>query len=231
MQRQSRGAGDQAIRNVWRIALALLDDAFEGAPPLNAIPLFRPIDRLAVSSIRRMVARNFNAPLARGVGRYFDALGAICLSRPDARYEGEVAMLWNMAADPEETGRCEMVIRDGGSPWEIDPRPMVKAAVLDLIGGVDPSVISARFHNTLAETTVEVVRAANIDGLPVVLSGGCFQNTRLTESILAGLPGAVLNHDIPPGDGGLALGQAVIADAIHRQAATVRQSDAELTCA
>jgi hydrogenase maturation protein HypF len=223
--------GDQAIRNVWRIALALLDDAFEGAPPLNAIPLFRPIDRLAVSSIRRMVARNFNAPLARGVGRYFDALGAICLSRPDARYEGEVAMLWNMAADPAETGRYEVVVRDGVSPWEIDPRPMVKAAVLDLIGGVDPSIISARFHNTLAETTVEVVRAANLDGLPVVLSGGCFQNTRLTESILAGLPGAFLNHDIPPGDGGLALGQAVIADAIHRQAATVRQSDAELTCA
>jgi hydrogenase maturation protein HypF len=222
--------GDQAIRNVWRIALALLDEAFEGAPPLNAIPLFRPVDRLAVASIRRMIARNFNAPLARGVGRLFDALGAIVLTRPDSRYEGEVAMLWNLAADPNEHGRYEMVIRDGVAPWEIDPRPMVKAAVLDFIGGVDPATISAKFHNSIADVTIEVVRAANPDNLPVVLSGGCFQNARLAESVLAGLPGAVMNHLIPPGDGGLALGQAIVADAIHRRPA-VNNEERELTCA
>jgi len=221
--------GDQAIRNVWRIALALLDESFEGAPPLNAIPLFRPIDRLAVTSIRRMIARNFNSPLARGVGRVFDALGAICLTRPDARYEGEVAMLWNLAADPNERGRYEIVIRDGVTPWEIDPRPMIKAAVLDFIAGADPATISAKFHNSLADVTIEVARAANPDGLPVVLSGGCFQNVRLAESVLAGLPGAVMNHTIPPGDGGLALGQALIADALHRQTSIIT-SEPELTC-
>ncbi|MGZ5440881.1 MAG: carbamoyltransferase HypF [Thermoanaerobaculia bacterium] len=208
--------GDQAIRNVWRIALALLDDAFEGAPPLNAIPLFRPIDRLAVSSIRRMIERNFNSPQAHGVGRYFDAFGAICLSKPDARYEGEVALLWNMAADANEQGRYEVVVREGTSPWEIDPRPMVKAAVLDLIGGVDPSIISARFHNTLAEVTIEIARAASeMNGnAQVVLTGGCFQNARLAEHVLRGIPGALMNHDIPPGDGGLALGQALVANAV-----------------
>ena len=222
--------GDQAIRNVWRIALAALDEAFEGAPPLNAIPLFRPIDRLAIASIRRMIERNFNAPRARGVGRLFDALGAICLTRPEARYEGEVAMLWNLAADPNEHGRYEIVIRDGVTPWEIDPRPMIKAAVLDLLGGVDPATISAKFHNSLADVTVEVVRAANPDRLPVVLSGGCFQNARLADSVLAGLPGAVMNHTIPPGDGGLALGQVLVADAIHRQTTTNIEQQV-LTCA
>ncbi len=224
--------GDQAIRNVWRIALAVLDDAFEGAPPLNAIPLFRPIDRLAVQSIRRMVARNFNTPLARGVGRLFDALGAICLTRPDARYEGEVAMMWNLAADPHETGRYEIVIREGVSPWEIDPRPMIKQATLDFIGGVDPSTISARFHNTLADVTIEVARAAG--DYPIVLTGGCFQNKRLAESVLSGLPNAVMNHTIPPGDGGLALGQALIALATtHHEPTTNNQQPerSELTCA
>jgi len=225
--------GDQAIRNVWRIALVLLDDAFEGQPPLHAIQLFRPIDRLAVASIRRMIERDFNSPAAHGVGRYFDALGAIGLAKPDARYEGEVALLWNLAADPNERGRYSVVVREGAAPWEIDPRPMVKAAVLDLIGGVDPSIVSARFHNTLAEVTIEVVRAAseaNGDA-PVVLTGGCFQNARLAEQVLRGIPGAVMNHQIPPGDGGLALGQAVIANAISRsrQPSTANRQP-ELTC-
>ena len=223
--------GDQAIRNVWRIALAMLDDAFEGTPPLNAIPLFRPIDRLAVQSIRRMIARNFNAPLARGVGRLFDVLGAICLTRPDARYEGEVAMLWNLAADPHETGRYEVVIREGVSPWEIDPRPMIKQATLDFIGGADPATISAKFHNTLADVTIEIARAAG--DLPIVLTGGCFQNKRLAESVLHGLPNALMNHAIPPGDGGLALGQALIAATPHQQPTTNNQQreQSELTCA
>ncbi|MGZ8711255.1 MAG: carbamoyltransferase HypF, partial [Thermoanaerobaculia bacterium] len=147
--------GDQAIRQVWRIALAALDDAFDGEPPLNALTLFSETPRRAIDSIRRMISRNFNAPLARGVGRYFDALGAIGLSMPLARYEGEVAFLWNMAADSSERGRYPMVVRDGVHPWEIDARPMIKAAVLDLIGGVSPAVVSARFHHTIADATVE----------------------------------------------------------------------------
>jgi len=83
--------GDQAIRQVWRIALALLDEAFDGAPPLHALPLFDAIPRGGIDAVRRMIATRVNAPLARGVGRLFDALGAIALAMPDARYEGEVA--------------------------------------------------------------------------------------------------------------------------------------------
>lgn len=227
--------GDQAIRQVWRIALALLDDAFEGAPPLNALPLFRPIERRAVDAIRRMIGRNFNSPLGRGVGRYFDALGSIVLARPDARYEGEVALLWNLAADPNERGRYEVVVRDGVTPWEIDPRPMVKAAVYDLLDGRQAETISARFHNTLADVTIEVARAASqANGeLPVVLSGGCFQNARLAESVIAGLRGSTrvfMNHEIPPGDGGLALGQALVADALTRNNVPLVQEEEIASC-
>src|SRR6185436_17606222 len=114
--------GDQAIRQVWRIALALLDDAFEGAPPLHRIPLFRDMNRRAIEAIRRMIAHGVNSPLARGIGRYFDAFGAIGLGIADARYEGEVAFRWNMAADPDARGLYESVVRDGADPWEIDLR-------------------------------------------------------------------------------------------------------------
>jgi hydrogenase maturation protein HypF len=208
--------GDQAIRQVWRIALAMLDEAFEGEPPLHALPLFRELPRRAIESIRRMIDRKFNAPLARGVGRLFDALGAVGLSMSVARYEGEVAFLWNMAADPSERGRYPVVIRDGVQPWEIDPRPMVKAAIEDLIEGRSPGIVSAKFHNTLAAVSIEVARAARaaFGDLPVVLSGGCFQNARLTESIVRDVPHLYRHRELPPGEGGVALGPADIANAI-----------------
>ena len=210
--------GDQAIRQVWRIALALLDEAFDGAPPLHALPLFRPIPRRGIESVRRMISTRLNAPLARGVGRYFDALGAIALSMPDARYEGEVAFQWNMIADPSERGRYPVVIHDGATPWEVDFRPVMKAAVEDLIAGRHPATVSARFHNTLIDVTVELARAALAlrGDMPVVLSGGCFQNARLAEGVVSALrPTArvYMNHDVPPGDGGIAIGQAVVANA------------------
>ena len=212
--------GDQAIRHVWRIALALLDEAFEGAPPLDALPLFRTTPPLAIESVRQMIDKRINAPRARGLGRYFDALGAIGLGMPDARYEGEVAFLWNMAADPKERGRYPVVIREGSQPWTVDLRPLVRAAVNDLLSGRTAATVSARFHNTISEVTIELARTALAarGEMPVVLSGGCFQNALLTESILRGLAGTnrvFMNRDIPPGDGGLSLGQVIVANALH----------------
>jgi hydrogenase maturation protein HypF len=211
--------GEQAIRQPWRIALALLDDAFDGEPPLHALPLFRPMHHRAIDAIRRMVKRGLNAVPARGVGRYFDAFGAFTLAHPDARYEGEVAFLWNMVADPAEEGEYPYDLarhpaQDDGV-IEIDLRPAVRGAVDDILRGVSPAVISARFHNTIAAATVDVVRTAlQVKGdMPVVLGGGCFQNARLAESIINGLPRVFMNRQIPPGDGGIALGQAFVANA------------------
>jgi len=89
---------------------------------------------------------------------------------------------------------------------------------------VPASSISARFHNTIVAATTDVVRkATGIYGpLPVVLTGGCFQNPRLSESLAAALrthSTVHLHHEVPSGDGGLALGQAVVAAAVARQLA------------
>src|ERR1043165_1399654 len=227
--------GDQAIRQVWRIALALLDEAFDGAPPLHALELFRAIPSRGIDAVRRTIASRVNAPLARGVGRYFDALGAIALAMPDARYEGEVAFQWNMAAEASERGRYEVVIHDGVTPWEVDFRSVIKAAVEDLLDGRAPSIVSARFHNTLVDVTAELARAALAlrGDMPVVLSGGCFQNARLAEGVIGALrPSArvFMNHDVPPGDGGIALGQAVIANAFVECGGRAAAVDQELVC-
>jgi hydrogenase maturation protein HypF len=189
----------------------------------------------AIATVRRMIQRGFNTTPARGVGRYFDGFGALVLGLDHAQYEGEVAFRWNMVADPAERGRYPVVIRDGIAPWEIDPLPMVRAAVADLVAGRSASTISARFHNTIAAATVEVVSAALVDrgAMPVVLSGGCFQNARLAESVIDGIRPTArvsMNREVPAGDGGIALGQAFIANARlrawRRDAATPAGEDA-----
>jgi hydrogenase maturation protein HypF len=211
---------DRAIREVWRIALALLDDAFDGEPPLDALRLFAGIPAKHRGIVRQMIGSGLHSPLAHGAGRYFDALGAIGLGRPVSRYEGQVALMWNMAADPAERSSYPYALLDG-SPMQIDLRPLVRAAVEDLVAGEGAPRVSGRFHNGLAAATADAVRtvALRAGRLPVVLTGGCFQNALLTESLIGRLGGDFdvrLHGHVPPGDGGIALGQAVVADARSR---------------
>jgi len=212
--------GDRAIRHVWRIALALLDQAFDGDPPLDRLPVFARIDRREIEQVRRMIATNFNAPAAHGVGRFFDAFGAIALGRIEARYEGQVAVEFAGAADAREDRPYAFDI-ERGAVLAVDLRPAVRAAVADILGGSSAATVSGRFHATLVTAGVEMVRAAaqRAGRLPVVLSGGCFQNALLVERLRHALAPRfkVFSHErVPPGDGGIALGQVVIADAMVR---------------
>ena len=213
---------DTAIRHPWRIALALIDDAFDGNAPLDAFPLFSTLPAGDVNVVRQMIAARFRSPLARGVGRYFDGIGALVLGRRDARYEGQVALAWNVIADSAEDRRYDFDLDRSQSPWTLDLRPMVRQVVHDAMRGEAAAVISARFHNTIAAATGAIVRAAAaVHGtLPVVLTGGCFQNERLAERVAGELAGEFdvhLHERVPPGDGGIALGQAVVAGAIARR--------------
>jgi hydrogenase maturation protein HypF len=210
--------GDEAIRQVWRIALAVLDDAFDGRPPLERLRLFDALPARDVAVVRRMLQTGVRSPLAHGAGRYFDALGALGLGRPRASYEGQVALEWNLAAcdDAVRAYPFELALVNG--LVEADLRPLVRAAVADIAAGVARDRVSAAFHETLADVGAALVRgvAGGRDRLAVVLSGGCFQNARLAEGVrrrLAGEFEVFLHGEVPPGDGGIALGQALVADA------------------
>ncbi len=214
--------GDAAIRHPWRIALALLEDAFDGEPPLDAFPLFAALPRQDVAVVRQMIASRFRAPLAHGVGRYFDGIASLVLGRADSRHEGQIALEWNVAADPAEDRRYGVEVDRTQVPWTLDLRPMVREIAQEMIAGVPAPLISARFHNTLAAATTDLVcgAAAAHGKLPVVLSGGCFQNPRLAESVARRLSSQFTVHlhsRVPPGDGGIALGQAVVAGTIARR--------------
>jgi hydrogenase maturation protein HypF len=212
---------DEAIRQVWRIALAALDDAFDGAPPLDRLRLFDAVPARDLAVVRQMAAKGLRSPLAHGAGRYFDALGALGLGRPRATYEGQVALEWNLAAEEAETGSYPFALGEEGGLVGADLRPLVRAAVFDLLSGVRPGRVSARFHEGMADVAAALVRraAAAHGRLPVVLTGGCFQNARLAEGVRRRLEGDFdvrLHGEVPPGDGGIALGQALVADAVAR---------------
>ncbi len=220
--------GDRATREVWRLALAVLEEAFEGEPPLDGLALFRAVDAQRLDAVRQLLAADLCCPRAHGVGRLFDAVGALVLERPEAGYPGEIAMaleghaIGSHAADRGGPGGYPFALARDAVPWQIDWRPSVRALVRELRRGVPSSTVAHRFHVTLVEAACHTLRAARAERspAPVALSGGCFQNRLLVEGLLDRLAGqtrVLRPRNLPPGDGGLALGQALVADAMLRQ--------------
>jgi hydrogenase maturation protein HypF len=185
--------GEAAIREGWRSAASLL---WETA---GAEALANPV-------ITRMLERGINSPTTTSVGRLFDAVSAIAGVARESRFEGQAAMLLERAIGDLDTAESYPFT---GGDWA----PLVDAVRRDAAAGVPRNLIAARFHNALAGWIVEVaVMAALRD---VVLSGGVFQNAYLVERTAARLEERgfrVHTHQrVPPNDGGIALGQAVLA--------------------
>ncbi len=210
--------GDRAIREPWRVALALVVDAFEGEPLANLRRLFPAVAEREFAVAFQLLAGHMAMPFAHGVGRYFDAFGALFLERTRASFEGQVALEWNQAADPGLTRTFAFQIDEKPGCLVVDLRPALREALADRRAGEPVGAIAAAFHNTLAEATATVVRRViEQEGrLPIVASGGCLQNARLAEGVRAALAPeheVFLHEHVPPGDGGIALGQAIVAAA------------------
>ncbi len=222
--------GDRAVKEVWRMALAWLQQAdFAWEPDLPPVQLASPA---AVSVVARMLDpanRNLlNTPLTSSMGRLFDAAAALAGVRQVATYEAQAAMEFEALCDPDETGSYPFALDDGAAvpgasvpgadvPGAIDPAPLFAALVADLRAGISRPKIAARFHNGVARMVVDVCREiGNSTGLrQVVLSGGVWQNRALLMRALPALQKAgfdVYTHRlVPPNDGGVALGQVAVA--------------------
>jgi hydrogenase maturation protein HypF len=194
-------------------------DAFDGDLPDAVHAMCAGVQEPAFDNVVKLLRCKAPAPRARGVGRYFDAFAALFLGRIRAPLEGQLALEWNQAAAPAVRRKYRFALTRGEEYVEIDLRETVRDALRDRARGASIAAIAAAFHNTLAAATVAAVRqAANQYGhFPVVASGGCFQNARLAESVRDGLApefAVWLHEQVPPGDGGIALGQVVAADAL-----------------
>jgi hydrogenase maturation protein HypF len=162
-----------------------------------------------------------SAPLTSSAGRLFDAVAAILGVRDEISYEGQAAIELEQLADPAEPGAYRAGIQ-AGDPFQASGADLVGAAVADLLAGVARELIAARFHHGLAALIEDgCVLLRERHGLTTVaLSGGVFQNLLLLRHTVARLEGSgftVLTHSrVPCNDGGISLGQAVIAAARDR---------------
>jgi hydrogenase maturation protein HypF len=181
---------------------------------LNPVHAFPASERKIIAA---MLRQGLNSPWTSSVGRLFDAVAALIGLRQIARYEGQAAMeLEWLASESDDPGVYEFAITaaatDAG-PAELDWAPMVRAIVAGVARGTKPEAMARRFHNTLVEMIARVAGAH--PGVPVALSGGCFQNRLLTELTVARLQAAGVkvywHQRVPPNDGGIALGQVAAA--------------------
>ncbi len=207
--------GDAAVKEPFRMALSYLFRVY--GDELPDIPLVRAIPKKELTLFRQMIDKELNAPLTSSCGRLFDGVAALVGLRHVVSYEGQAALELEQAADPLADGCYPFnLVKDSGG-FCLDYPALITAVVEDMQAGETVATISGRFHNTLANVVLSATRRIwNLTGLETVaLSGGVFQNKLLTEKVVQSLRDdsfTVLTHSrVPPNDGGLALGQAVIA--------------------
>ncbi len=198
--------GEQAIREPRRVALSLLHAAYaENIPKVLKLNMRASCTEYEFSVLQQLLEKSYFSPMTSSVGRLFDGLSALLGLCQINSFEGQAAMLLEYAADNEEDQHMYPVFVQKAIDW----RPMVRAAMDDLLAQVPVSRIARRIHNTLAQLIVQAARKASLQ--TVVLSGGCFQNKMLTELAVAGLrqQGFVpyWQQQIPPNDAGLSVGQ------------------------
>ncbi len=223
----SLAGGDKAVREISRIALALLLDA--GISPEGLISL--PEDRC------RMLSRLIHSsipPRASSIGRLFDGVCSLLLDRADVSYDGEapalVESLCPLEVPDTVPGQTETYLRElsyplsfymedrGDNKWGVrifDTRPVIRGIVRDIQKGRPPGETALRFQATLCCMALEQCLALNPCKLPVVLSGGVFQNRFLLSGITSLLEEngfhVYTHHQVSTGDEGICLGQLAIA--------------------
>ena len=210
--------GAAAIQHPWRMALSYLYTFLGRQGLMRHLPIFAQAREEKIRVILQQIDQQINSPLTSSCGRLFDGVSALlglCLS---ISYEGQAAVELEMIADPGEEGVYEFFIEEKGGKEVLRLQPMIEGILRDIEKRTAHSVISGKFHNTLVKIGVVVCQKIKSQGGPkkVALSGGVFQNRLLSERMRAALEKAgfavLVHRRVPCNDGGLSLGQAVIAN-------------------
>jgi len=209
--------GAAAIREPWRMALSYLAHHFGREFLKLDIPFVRQLNRQKVEFLLRMMEQGVNSPLTSSCGRLFDAVAALIGIRQHINYEAQAAIELEMAMalSEDETGYPLELVQDGDS-WIISTRPMFEALLDDLGQNLPVPAISRSFHNGLVEGFVQLATLLRKKTAlhRVCLSGGTFHNIYLSQRFEARLSEAgfeaFAQKEVPSGDGGLSLGQALV---------------------
>lgn len=212
--------GDAAVRRPVRMALAHAADA--GVLDL-ALPLVAgsghpgSLDARERDVALAQAETGLASPLTSSAGRLFDAVAALAGVCRRATYDGQPAMLLEQAADPSETGEYPIEVTEVDGRLVIDTRPLIAAVVSDLRDAVGVPAVAARFHRAVAAGIERVCLVVREGGGPerVCLAGGVFQNDILRSDVVERLERndfkVFVPREAPSGDGGLSLGQVLVA--------------------
>jgi hydrogenase maturation protein HypF len=208
-----------AIKEPWRMAISYLQHTFGDDFQNLDLPVLGEIETEKVNILREMIAKKVNSPLTSSLGRLFDGVAAICGIRKQVSFEGQAAMEFEMLA-ADATNQMYDYQWETGVSHRLLTTPIIEGVVADIQNRVPIAKISAKFHRTLIRLFAEfcdLIRREN-DLNRVVLSGGCFQNATLLSGLMQALHDKkfeVFTHQqVPANDGGISLGQAVVAAAV-----------------
>jgi len=213
--------GAAAIKRPYRTAIGYILTLL-GENALNHdLPVMKEVDDMEIEVIKRQIERKINSPLSSSMGRLFDAVSALLDIRSEIDYEGQAAVELEMAAHGEDTQAQESYpyrLVEGEGMRIVQLRDLLSAVIEDLHQGISKGRISVKFHNTVARMINKTCHLISDEtGISqVALSGGVFQNRLLlkkTVSLLESSDFQVFTHrQVPCNDGGISLGQAVIAN-------------------
>jgi len=210
--------GTIAIERPYRMAISYLLTLLGKDALTPDLAFLKEVSSQELDLIVKQLQKGINSPLTSSCGRLFDAVSALIGIRGKIDYEAQAAIEMEMAADGSERGSYPFAIveKDGVNIVRLDG--LFRAIIQDVKNDVSQSRIAMKFHRTMAEMVVQMCqRLAQISDIKkVALSGGVFQNRLLLRLTVAALEEAgfeVLTHsEVPTNDGGVSLGQAVIAN-------------------
>ena len=210
-----------AIKNPWQMGVSYLFQCF--GQKLPKLSFLKAIDDEKRKIVLKMLDKKFNSPVTSSCGRLFDGVAAITGLRNTVNYEGQAAVEFEQCIQNTDNSLYEFHVNSEAGKLILDWKPMIRQLVNDVANGIPLNKLSVKFHNGLTNGLLLWVRTAGEKtGIrDVVLSGGVFMNIYLLSRLKKFLEKKGFNvythGEVPCNDGGIALGQAVIADAILKK--------------
>ncbi len=210
--------GDKSIKEPWRIAVSYLRSInYEFNDIINEI------DKKSIYAVNQAIDSKLNCYETSSVGRFFDCIASLLNIRQHITYDAQAAIELENIMDPSVKDEYPFTTCDENEVYIIEYKDILLSVISDIKMGKSTSFISAKFHNTLASATTDlVIKISKKYKLKnVVLSGGVFENSYLLISVINKLEKdnflVYYNQQIPTNDGGISVGQLAIAEAMEEK--------------